>query len=233
MERELKDNPVGLDAVHIEHLARIFYWDGGNEQEIRLTSAVTDLSIDVGDGAGPETWTGSGIFMSVSGVDESVDLDAPGMDIIFDGVDTTISAIIMGNDFRGRQITIWRVWIDPTTGLIKSPGTGPIQLFDGFQDEGYIIGETLTDNPDLVSVSTRAVGLMSRVVDESLVKTNVTSHNEMLERAGLSTGDTAMQNVVAIAGVEIFWGRKGPAQITRIRQESMNPGDIVPQGRGA
>lgn len=208
MPRDVAGNELGPTPKDVVHLIRIKYWDGALEQEVRLTDAISDLSIDVGSGA--ETWTGTGLLLSIGAVDESADLDAPGIDIAFDGVNQSIISVIANNQFRGRAITIWRVWLDPATGLIKSPGTGPVQIFDGYQNEPYSISESFTEQPDVVAVSTRAVGAISRITKLRSVKTNLTSHREMLEAAGLSFSDTFFQHVPGLEGKEIYWGRDEP-----------------------
>lgn len=207
MVRVLNDNPVGLTSKDVVHLIRLKYWDGGAEQEIRLCDAVEDLSIDVGSGL--ETWTGSGLLLSISPVTESPDLDEPGVDISLDGVDTAIISIILGNDFRGRQVEIWRVWLEQLTGKqATGPSATPLLIFDGLQNQPYRIAESFDDfGVSTVSVSTRAVGSVSTTSYNRSIATNPTSLNEMLERAGLTTGDTFMQNVAALENLEIFWGR--------------------------
>lgn len=209
MVRAINNNPIGPTNVDVVQLIRLKYWTGSVENEIRLCDASSDLDINVG--AGLETWIGSGLLISISAVDESSDLDESGVDLAFDGVDQSIISIILNNHFRGREVEVWRVWLEPSTGKQQTtPSVAtPILMFKGFQNETYQIGESFTDNPDAVAVSTRIVGSISRVADQREVRSNMMSHNEMIENAGLTDGDTFFQNVPRIDGVEIFWGRKG------------------------
>ncbi len=217
MARSVNDNPIGPLSTNVVHLIRLKYWDGAAEQEVRLTDAVDDLSIDVGGGA--ETWTGSGLLLSISPVSESGDLDEPGVDIALDGVDTSIISIILGNDFRGRQVEIWRVWLEHLTGKqATSPTATPLLIFDGLQNAPYKFSETFSDDVSSVSVSTRAVGSISTIGYNRAISTNPTSHNEMLERAGLTTDDTFFQNVSALENAEIFWGRDKPSDSVWLRR---------------
>ena len=208
MTRTIDNNPIGPAPIDVVHLIRLKYWDGAAEQEVRLTDAVSDLDIDINPTSTVETWTGSGVLFSISSVAESADLDEPGVDLVFDGVDQAIISVIMNNNFRGRQIEVWRVWLDPALGTQVATAK-PIKLFDGFQNEQYSVSESFTFGPDAVQVATRAVGSVSRLNNRRNVLTNPISHNEMLDEASLVTGDTFFQNVSAIQGREIFWGRKG------------------------
>lgn len=206
--RDIKGNPVGPAPKDVVHLIKLKYWDGATEQSVLLTDAVDDLTFDVG--AGPETFQGTGLLLSIGTTSESSDLDAPGVDIVFDGVSQTIISVIANNQFRGRPVTVWRVWLDPDTGEIASPGTGPVMLFDGFQNEPYTISESFTEDPDAVSVSTRAVGSLVTTTRNRAVKSNPVSHNEMLESAGVATGDTFFRHVSSLQNKEVYWGRDEP-----------------------
>lgn len=198
---------VTVDDVGVSvYLVRANYWDGAAQQEIRLTDAPVDLSVDVGSGA--ETWTGTGLLMSVSAVTEGSDFDISGVDITFDGVDQTIISVIMGNQFRGQPIEIYKVWYDIDTAAIVG---SPLMLFKGYQNEAYAIGETNTDNPDSVAVSTRAISLMSRVENENAVLTNPVSHLNMLTRGGLADTTANFWTIVpSLVGQDVYWGQVNP-----------------------
>lgn len=207
MARTTGTNPISDTNAEVVHLVRLKYWTGAAENEVRLASSVSDLDIDVGQGAGTETWQGSGLLLSVGSTDESTDLDTPGFDLTLDGVDQTIISIIMQNDFRGRKAECWRAWINRTTGAVVDT---PIMLFDGYQNDPYTVSESMTEEPDAVSVGTRIVSRLTKLSHVRPIKSQTTSYNEMLERAGLSTGDTFFQNVPAIMDREVYWGRVPP-----------------------
>jgi hypothetical protein len=188
------------------HLVRINYWDGAAQQEVRLTDAPMDVSVTVG--AVPETWVGAGILMSVANVTEGSDFDVSGLDIMFDGVNQTVIAIIMNNHFRNQPIEIWKAWFDNASGAVVG---SPMLLFKGHQNEAYTIGESSTDAPDAVSVSTRAISLLSRVNSENVVLTNPVSHLNMLIRGGLSDTTANFWAIVpTIVGIDIYWGQATP-----------------------
>ena len=147
MSRDIGGNPVTDDRGVSVYLLRISYWDGATTEEVLFTDAPVTLSVDVNEGAGAETWLGTGILVSVSTVTEGTDLDATAVDLTFDGVDTSVIAIILGNQFRSQPIEIWKAWYDPDDASIS--GT-PILYFRGYQNDPYSVGETSTDLPDAV-----------------------------------------------------------------------------------
>lgn len=188
------------------YLLRIAYWDGA-AQEVRLTDAPIDVSVQVD--ASPETWTGTGLLMSVANVSEGSDLDISGVDLIFDGVDQTVIAILMSNQFRGQPIEVWKAWFNASSGSVIG---SPMLLFKGYQNEAYTIGETSTENPDAVSVSTRAISRMSRITAENVVLTNPVSHLNMLVRGGLTDTTANFWAIVpTIINKDVYWGQETPA----------------------
>jgi len=190
------------DSSYSIYLIRIGYWDGANVQEVLLTSAPIDLSVDVGGGA--ETWIGTGLLMNVSDITDSADMDASGVNIVFDGVNQTIIAILMGNQFRGQPIEIYKAWFDASDGAVLG---SPALLFDGFQLDPYTISETSTDEPDAVSVTTRATNRLTSLRNENVVLTNPTSHLNYLVRGGLSDTTANFWILVPeIDGLQQFWG---------------------------
>lgn len=188
---------------HTVYLVRMTYWDGTPPPvEVLFTDAPIDLDVDVGSGV--ETWVGTGLMMNVSDVTEGADMDEGGIDIAFDGVNQTVIAILMQNQFRGRPIEVYKAWFDEDTGAVV--GTAAL-LFQGYQLDQYSIGETSTDLPDAVSVATRATNRLTKLRNENVVLSNPQSHLNYTERAGLS--DTTANfwiYVPEIAGLDITWG---------------------------
>jgi hypothetical protein len=185
---------------------RINYWDGAVQQEVRLTDAPVDLSVDVGGGT--ETWAGTGLLMHVSRVIEGDDMDATGVDITFDGVDQTVIAILMSNQFRGQPIEVYKVWYNEATGAVI--GT-PLTLFIGYQNDPYTIGETSTDNPDAVSVTTRGINRLTKVTAENVTLSNPYSHLGYLNRGGVADTTASFWIMVPeIMGLDINWGGPTP-----------------------
>ena len=86
-----------------------------------------------------------------------------------------------------------------------------------------------------MSISTRAVGRLSKMEKVRSIKTNVTSHNEMLEAAGLATGDTFFQNVPGLADKVVHWGQEGTpvSPLVGRNDEATDSGGGVGSGRNS
>jgi hypothetical protein len=191
---------------HSVYLVRMSYWDGAAQQEALFTDAPVDLSVDIG--AGAETWVGTGLMTNVSDVTDGADMDEGGIDISFDGVNQTVIAILMQNQFRGQPVEIYKAWFNESDGSVA--GT-PALIFKGYQLDAYSIGETSTDNPDAVSVTTRATNRLTKLRNENLTLTNPQSHLNYLQRAGLADTTANFWTLVPeIIGTEQYWGKSNP-----------------------
>jgi hypothetical protein len=186
------------------YLLRLSYWDGAVQQEVRLTDATVNISANVG--GGPETWQGTGLLMNVAAVTEGSDLNIGGVQLTFDGVNQSIISIIMSNQFRNQPVEVYKAWFNPTTGVIVG---SPLKLFVGYQNEPYSIGETSTDNPDAVSVTTKIISRVTKTTAENVVLSNVDSHYGYIQRSPLT--DTAAEFFYftpSIVGIDVHWGGK-------------------------
>ena len=194
------------DSGYSAYLVRLTYWNGSSQTETKFTDAPMDLSVDVGGGL--ETWIGTGLLMSVSDVTEGSDMDVGGLDLVFDGVNQTVIAIIMSNDFRGQPISVYKVWINASDGTVA--GT-PALLFSGYQNDPYTICESSTDESDAVSVSTRATNRLTATRSENVVLTNPEGHLSYIQRSGLTDFTANFWVLVPqISGLEIYWGELNP-----------------------
>lgn len=210
------------------YLVRLQYGDGvGGITDTRFTNAPLTLNVDVGDGSGAQDFIGTGFLVNVSEVTESADLDSHGVDVVFDGIDQTIISIIMANHFRGQKSWIYKAWYDTASGAVLGSA---VLVFDGYQNERYTIGETSTDLPDVVQVSTRMVSRVTRVGDERLVTSNIVSHNELLERGGITPANTDgfWRWVPNLMNKDITWGHRpiehNPGQYTGPHGSGITPG---------
>lgn len=219
-------NAVIADTGHSVYLIRLEYRTGaGASEEVRLTNAPVDLSLEVESGLGAETWNG-GLLLNVAVVTESDDLDASGVDVTLDGVNQTIIAVLMDNHFRGQNATIYKGWYDPSAGTLL--GSYPLLMFRGLQNEAYNVSETSTDLPDAVQVTTRVIGRVTRPGSENVVRTNPEAHLSYLVRGGLS--DTTANFFIftaQVAGLPVYWGQATPANA---KSREWDHGLYVPPG---
>lgn len=198
------------DAATVR-LIELTYWDGSSEQELYLTDASQDIDATV-DGS-PQTFTGTGGLLDYPGMRESEDTKEQGVDLTLSGVDQTTVAIILSNQFRGRLVRIWEAKYDVASGTIVD---SPQLQFEGFQNDPYEMEEEPGEDgqPGTARITTRVVSRLGSGEARRVVKTNLTSHQEMLERAGLTADDTFFQNVPAITNREVYWGRDAPDRAT-------------------
>lgn len=202
MSRTISSGATADHSTVVDFL-RAYYWTGSAEQAVQLCTATQDMEITID--AVPTTFNGAGLMLQLTEVQESTDYDAVGVDISLDGVDQTVVAILMNNQFIGRKIEVWRAWFDDSTGLIIG---NPVKLFEGVQNDPYTITSSQTYGEYGAStVTTRAVTKMTRVQFNAPVYSNPVSHNEMLTRAADGvTYDTFFNNVKRLKNRSIDWG---------------------------
>lgn len=152
-----------------------------------------------------QTWTAIGGLLVFSSADETPDPSGQGLELTLSGVDQTIISILLNNNMRGREVRIWLAHFTDTLQITADP----LEIFRGRQLSDYTIAETRPASPDQpgsVTVTTRVQSHLAILNGSLAVLCTEHSHNDMLKRAGLSTGDTFMRNLLAIAGKPIKWG---------------------------
>lgn len=93
---------------------------------LRLASSQFDVVVG-GDG----TYTNSGLILEVGEVEEASEIQASTLQISFAGADTTIAAVVLGQEYIGVPLTYMKAIIDPADYSIQ--GT-PINFFKGTID---------------------------------------------------------------------------------------------------
>jgi hypothetical protein len=90
---------------------------------------------------GGRTWTGVGAFGSVSAVEETTELKAPGVQLVLNGVDLSLISIALARHIQGDPVTVYLGFLDEGHGLIDTP----LVLFRGRADVMSIrAGQTAT-----------------------------------------------------------------------------------------
>lgn len=187
-------------------LVEVVFWDGSSEVVLRMTTANEDITVDADGDSTPETYTGAGDFLEWDSVTEDSDRRAQGVRFKLSGVDTTVMSTHLNNDFRGRRLRLWRAKLDPSTGQVDET----YLYHRGVQLADYEIAEHVPEEgPATAVISTRSVSSLSEIQTTNAVRTNERSHNAMLARAGVTTGDTFFQHTPNLPG-RIFWGTEAP-----------------------
>ena len=210
---------IGAEHNTSTHLLEFTYWDGAAQQTLYYTTASQDITTSGVTNIPDATWIalgfpGGGSALALSEARETSRSASQGVTLRLDGVDQTIVSILLNNQFRGQPAKIYRLYLDESAGT----PIGGLLVWSGLQNDDYRIDESRpqdTDEPGTVTIQTKVVSFTAKMQESQPVATNTVSHNSMLDRAGLSTGDTFFQNVTEITDREIFWGAEGPAEESR------------------
>lgn len=179
---------------------------------LRLCTAPVDITWNA------QSWDGIGGILAFSGVEETADPAGQGVELTLSGVDQTIISILLQHQFRGYEVRIWLAHLAINGTIVADP----IEIFRGRQLSDYRINEERPESGSgSVTIKTRVQSRLSILRNPEAVRTSIVSQNDMLKRAGLSTGDTFFRNVPAIAGRQVRWGQINPYDI----------GDRTPTGK--
>ncbi len=150
-----------------------------------------------------ETWVSVGGGLTVGAIEESGDLRGEGLDLVLSGVDQSIAAILLSQEYRGRTVFVGQAILDQTTGAV----TSVITWFDGLQLDNYEISENVErGKPATSTVRTR---MRHRLGEDEFrgIRANVHSHQQYYP------DDTFFQHVASLTNEKIYWGTAAPSQI--------------------
>lgn len=166
---------------------------------LRFTSASEDQKWD------GQTWTAVGGAMRFDNPGETDDLVGQSYRVSLGGVDQTVISSLLSNDYRGQASKLYFGQILVSTGVVV---VDPIEVFTGLVNESWSVSEEpgRDGRAGTVKVSTTVVRELARFGQHIAVRTNVQSHRDMLDRAGLGVTDTFFKRVPGIVGKVIMWG---------------------------
>lgn len=195
----------GVEAVW---LLEVVFWDGTDEVILRMTTAPDDHTVDADGDGSPETYDGAGDFLDWGGVKETGENRAQGVRFTLSGVDTTVMSTLMGNQFRGRRLRLWRARVE------DGDVTDTRLVHRGVQLEDYQFKETRPEDGSAptATISVRSVSRLAAMQSTNAVRATVASHNAMLARAGETTGDSFFRYLPNLG--RFFWGSEAPASAT-------------------
>lgn len=186
---------ITAESAEFVHLLEMEF-SGGT---VRFCTGVQDLLWNA------FTWDAVGGLLQFGGVEETTDAKAQGVDIKLSGVDQTVAALLLTNQYRGRAVKIYRAHLNKTSGQVVGE---PLLLFQGLQLSPYNIEEQRDFGGGTVQISTRFSGYfgVSRVRG---IQTNLVSHQHHFN------GDTFFQYTAQLTNAKVYWGTATPASITR------------------
>lgn len=142
--------------------------------------------------ANGETWTGSGLVISISGTNEPADLSANGISITFSGLDLAIISVMLNENYRGRSAKIYLGALDST----NQPVSDMYQIFSGRMDI-----MTLQENG---SVATVSISVENVLIDLDRPRPIRLTNEDHLSRY---SGDNSLSGVAQLQDRQISWGR--------------------------
>ena len=179
---------AGITATAVDFIELQF--SGGT---IRLTTAPVNIVWNA------LTWQGTGFALRIGPIEETMDNDAQGARIVLSGVDQSIIAILLAQNYRGRIVNMWRGWFNPTTGALVDI---PLQIWSGFMNEAWEVSETYAEkegNANTCEISTRIVSRLTQLDQHKGIQCNLQSH------ARYYGGDLFYQFVPSIMGLKVQW----------------------------
>jgi len=155
--------------------------------DIRVWSGTDDITVD------SETYTGAGSLLSISGVEEDLEMKSSGLTIALSGMDATVLDYALTENYQNRPITLLMGF--QMGGSNES--AGEMILF-----KGRMTALTINDTPDGATIS---IDCENRLVDlERPSNLRYTIESQHF----LHSGDTGFNRVQGLQDKQIAWGQK-------------------------
>lgn len=142
--------------------------------------------------ANGEIWYGSGLVMSISGVSEPADMSANGMTITFSALDSSIIAVMLRENYRGRSAKVYLGALDST----NQPVSDMYQIFAGRMDI-----MTLQENGNIATIN---INIENVLIDLDRPRPIRLTNEDQLDRY---SGDNSLSGVAQLQDRQISWGR--------------------------
>lgn len=144
------------------------------------------------------TYQAVGGALQIGNVEESPDSSGQGVELQLSGVNQTVLAALLSNDYRGRVCTVYKAWL--SAGAVIAD---PVLYLEGLQLSAFEVEETRDRTGGTVTIKTRIKGRMG--VDRTRgIVSSVVSHQHYF------SGDTFFQNTALLASTSIYWGSGQP-----------------------
>lgn len=186
-----RDGISAAEAAHLEADQQILFIAVKAEfdtETVYLWSGNHDLTF------GGDTYTGVGTLLSVSDIEESLDLASAGVTVTLAGMDADVLNLALTEEYQNRKITI-------SLGHLSGGTThtvGTMILFGG-----RMSAMTIQDDPN---GSTIVVECENRLID--LERPSNLRYTNQSQRFFDST-DTCFSRIAQIQDIEVSWGRAG------------------------
>ena len=182
----------GLDASIVNRLGAdeqaIFFAVKAefDTDDILVWSGTDDLIIS------SETYTGAGSLLTVSTVEENLELKSNGLSIALSGMDSTIVTYAITENYQNRPITVFMGYVMGGTNEVA----GTLTLF-----KGRMTSLVVNDTPDGATVTIDAENRLIDLDRPSNFRYTKESQNF------LHSGDTGFNRVASLQDKQIIWGK--------------------------
>jgi len=188
----LKTAVAARNATFVELLYANF--SGG---DLYLTTASQDITTPAGTPlTGSQTWTAVGGALSVAQVPERGAFEVTEVEVKLSAVDTSIVTALLSNNYRGRNIRVWLLCLNDTTGAVVDT----VERFRGRMTGGFSVTEERGGDQPTATISLRCFDWLADLMQRRGIVTNQESHQLV------STGDTFFAIVPLLQLRRVTWG---------------------------
>ena len=152
--------------------------------DVRIWTGYTDITV------ASETYIGGGQLLSISPIEETVEIAAKGVQFGLNGIDSSLVSVALTENYQGRSAKVY-------LGVLSSGAvvSDPYLLFDGRMDI-----MTIEDAGDTATITLSAE---SRLID--LERPRVRRYTNS-DQQNQFPGDTSLRFVADLQDKEIAWG---------------------------
>ena len=159
-----------------------------DSDDILLWSGTDSLTIN------SESYTGAGGLLSISSIEEGIELKSNGVVISLSGMDSTVLDYALTESYQNRFVTIFLGYLMGGTNEVA----GTLTLF-----KGRMTTLSIQDNP---AGSTITINAENRLIDlDRPCNFRYTKESQNF----LHSGDTGFNRVTSLQDKEIKWGQQG------------------------
>ncbi len=171
---------------------------------VRLTTAGKALQATTAED-GTVLWSAMGGLLTIGAVEEKPDLAGSGMDLTVSGVDQTVLALILGDQYRGRLARAYEVMIGDDGHVVGLP----LLTCKGRMNGSWKVRQHRAQRTgaSTVTISTKITDLAADLEHVSGIQMNEGSHQLYY------AGDTGLANVVTLANRVVYWTGTNPIRL--------------------
>ena len=139
-----------------------------------------------------QTWLGMGDLLGIGTIEETGAVEAPGIAVRLNALDSALISAALAEDVQGRPMTLWLGFMDANGALIDSP-VGPFKYrMDVFD---------IDDDPDRPSITLTAENELAALKRPN--ERRRTHQDQQIDYPG----DLGLEFVPSIQNKELKWGR--------------------------